>query len=583
MWRPPLAALLLSALAFGGSLWGTRIFDDFHSVFANPSVQDLGNLGAFFADPQSFSIYPGAHYRPITLSSYALTFALFGESLPAFHAGNLLFHLACVLALYGLILALLRSLRRSAAENAAAIGATVFGIHPGASQVVHYISGRSESLALAGTLFALACHAWSLLPASSRRARVVLRVLVVLGVAFALGSKETGILAMPLLVGVDLAMRPWNLEDVRRRVVRLIAPSALVLIYFAVQILPGMTRSIVAVGGAGHRHGNGSDWLLRSLRSIWVYLETSILPVKLAVWRELQSTPWDGLSATLAALVLFGALVLAVALLLGARRRGAGLALLFFFFPFVPYLFRPLNLAVNENRLYPPLTGIGLAVALLYAGPLRRWIGDSKARQRLVVAVGVLMLSGMLIRDWRASYIWASETRLWDNAIAVSPHVGDFRAGLGTAYMRQERWREATQLFEEALQRSPKQPAVIYDNLGISAYMMGDLPAAHGYFRQAYLYGPDSIEILNNLGSILHKLGRPEEALPYLDRAAELSPGYCEPQIEAITVTRSLQDPDGSRARIGRLAAHCRADPRVAEVEEWAAQEAGSRAGDDRR
>jgi tetratricopeptide (TPR) repeat protein len=569
--RPLLAALMLSLLAYGGSLWATRIFDDSHSVFQNPALREGASILRLFEDVGAFSVYSHAanNYRPVTLTSYAVTFRLFGESDIAFHAGNLLIHVACVAALYALLLALLPALNeKGPAEVPAAVGAAVFGIHPAASQVVHYISSRSESLALAGILGALALHAYSA-RATSGRQRLLLRGLQFLSVAFALGSKESGVIVLPLLVALDLALEPRPLAGIGRRIGRLAAPTVLVAIYFVLQLLPGLGRFLSESAATGGAASARPDWTVDSLSALWVYLGIFAFPAKLAFWRELPPEASAAFPATLAALLLVGSIGLATVLLLLGRMRAMALAILFFFFPFAPYLLRPLYLVVNENRLYPSLLGLAIAAALFYARFYRSWLNSGGTRRIVALSIGLALMAGAIARDWSASYVWASEIRAWRNAVAVSPHSGVIRAGIGTALMREQRWSEATEQFMESLLMNPDQSAVIHDNIGICAYQQGDVETAHRHFLYAHALDPNSIEILNNLGSVLHELGRPEDALPYLDRAAELSPGYCEPRIEALMVARTMDDAASLRDRLLSLPPHCLTDPRIPELRRW--------------
>lgn len=560
------AVLAVCFLAMGGSLAATRVFDDFHSVFDNPAVQEPGNIGRFFLDSSAFSVYQTRSYRPITLASYAVTFALFGDWLPAFHAGNLLFHLACVAALYLFYLALFRAAGDARPENGASIAALVFAIHPGVGQVVHYISSRSESLAFFGTSAALACHAWSLSPTTSAVRRRALCAGTAASVGFALCSKEAGILAVPLLVAVDLALAPDWRRDAFARLLRLAVPLGVVAVYFTIQLLPGLFIAPSSVAPIAAALPGRSDWMTDSLRALWVYLQISVFPGQLAMWRELPPSTAPALSAAFAAAGLVGGLAASLALMLRPKTKLFGLAGILYLVPFVPYLFRPLRLVVNENRMYPPLAGLALAVAALYVGPLARWAAPSRTRRRVVAALGVCLVSLAVLRDWRTSATWLSETEIWSNAVAVSPFSGDIRAGLGTAYMRQERWQEGLEQFVAASRLPASQIDAIYDNLAIASYELGRTEDAHKYLLQAYAANPRSPEVLRNLGALLREQGRPEEALGHLQRSIELSPGYCDARFELMDTLHDLGRPAAVAAALRELPRPCLASPRAAEI-----------------
>lgn len=56
------------------------------------------------------------------------------------------------------------------------------------------------------------------------------------------------------------------------------------------------------------------------------------------------------------------------------------------------------------------------------------------------------------------------------------------------------------------------------------AYQAGDMPAALANYQSAIERNPQDAESLSNLGQVLVKLNRVEEALPYFDRAVALIP-----------------------------------------------------------
>ena len=107
------------------------------------------------------------------------------------------------------------------------------------------------------------------------------------------------------------------------------------------------------------------------------------------------------------------------------------------------------------------------------------------------------------------------------------------------------------------------------DNLGIAAYMLDDRDAAYEYFQKAYLAAPTSVQVLANLGTVIHERGQPEQGLVYLDRAIARVPGYCPPRIESILVMQSLDNPVEAKRRLRALPEHCRADQKLAVIREW--------------
>jgi Flp pilus assembly protein TadD len=568
-----LAAVTGTLLAFIGCLFGTRVFDDFHSVFANPSLRAPENLLRFFSDPSMFSGYGNVgSYRPVTLTSYALTFLFCGDSAIAFHAGNLIIHLLVVMGLFVLFRTLFLRSDIPHPVLAAGVGATLFGIHPAAGQVVHYISSRSESLAFLGVAVASAFHIRSLDARLSTVQRLLAAAGTLFGVAFALGSKETGVLAALMLPAVHFAARP---QDGRHRwdgALLLAPPLMLVGLYAKSFLFPEADAGAVDSALLGPGLETGSSWTIDALRANAVYWQIALWPQKLAMFRELPSSEHATALAVVAGAVLLLGLVASLVAYSRKDMRLWGLAGLLFLAPLVPYLFQRLNLAVNENRVYPILAGLALAGGLLVELLWRRW-RSGRGRRGLLA---VLALVGLLFmaRDWRASWIWASETRLWENAVRVSPGSGDIRAGLGVAYMRLERWADAERELLAALEFPGWQRFVVLDNLGIAAYQMGRNEDALNYFRRAFVENPDSVEVVTNLGGVLLEQGNEEEALPFFLRAVALVPGYCSGQVGLISALRKLGRSDECRRRFLLLPSHCRGDSRLNELRDCIPQAA---------
>ena len=82
---------LFAVCAYGLCLTGDYVFDDVHSVSANPAVQSLANFGQFWIDPDAFSGASARMYRPALLSSFALNIAI-SPAAWSLKAGNLLIH-----------------------------------------------------------------------------------------------------------------------------------------------------------------------------------------------------------------------------------------------------------------------------------------------------------------------------------------------------------------------------------------------------------------------------------------------------------------------------------------------------------
>lgn len=159
--------------------------------------------------------------------------------------------------------------------------------------------------------------------------------------------------------------------------------------------------------------------------------------------------------------------------------------------------------------------------------------GDFKGAMAQLAAVqGDTQLDGEAQRD---SYLL--EAGLRGEAIGVSEEIDALGRGLGVfeddpallyaralAYERSDRLDAAEQDFRRILALDPDNAAV----LNALGYTLADrterLDEALGLIERAYAQEPDNAAIVDSLGWVLFRLGRIDDALVHLQRAAKLAP-----------------------------------------------------------
>lgn len=140
-WRPALI-LIVGLAAYANGLSTPFLFDDFGSIVRNPTIR--GWILAI-APPVDTPVAG----RPFVNLSFAANYATGGLEIFGFHVVNLALHLACALLIFGLVR---RTIARSAPSqstlpaNIAFAAALVWVVHPLTSEVVQYLTQRTESL-----------------------------------------------------------------------------------------------------------------------------------------------------------------------------------------------------------------------------------------------------------------------------------------------------------------------------------------------------------------------------------------------------------------------------------------------------
>ena len=490
-----LALLLLGVYA--GSFRNGFHYDDFHSLVENPHIRDLGNLGRFFVDPQLFSSQPErAMYRPLLLVSYAFNYQVSQYGLPGYHLVNWGLHLVCTFLVY----LLGRSLLGSAL--APALGALFFALHPLQVEVVNYISSRSETLAACGCLGSLVAYAYW------RRGGPVWLYGVSLGaLVCGLLGKSTA-LAWPLV----LALYEWSQPAVGPRRWRFHLGY-----WLAAGLYLLFTQSMVAKA-LGQPVRPLAVQFFTQLKAGVYYIYLTAVPLHLSVEHPFAE-----------ALSLFSLPVVLATLMLGSLGAvcwhlgkggastwllagGAVLALL-------PASLVPLNVLVNEHRLYGSLVFVSLGLAAVVVRQDRlAWAG-----------VGVLLVLGLLAHQ--RSQVWRDELSLWQDAVAKAPGMYRTHLHLGGALEQEGRLPEALRSYQGAAQLAPEAVEAHY-NLGNALRQVGRFDEAAAAYARALALEPDFFQAQVNLAALYLQAGKAAQAEPLLRRAVQLRPEVAQTHLQ---------------------------------------------------
>jgi hypothetical protein len=121
-----------------GALWNRFAFDDLYLVVLNPLVHSPSGAWRAFAEPYWPGNLTGSLYRPLTIATFALDWAVGPAAW--FHAVNLAWHAAATAALAALA-------TRWAGWQAGLVAGLVFAVHPVHVEAVANVVGRNELMA----------------------------------------------------------------------------------------------------------------------------------------------------------------------------------------------------------------------------------------------------------------------------------------------------------------------------------------------------------------------------------------------------------------------------------------------------
>ncbi|MCG3129030.1 MAG: Beta-barrel assembly-enhancing protease [Phycisphaerae bacterium] len=569
VWLP----VLLGGVCYLTSLGNQYAYDDTSIVLENPRVRAIADVRAIWLSdwwqPQTArgrisERFRDRLYRPLTMFSFALNYAIHGMSAAAFHATNVALHMAAC----GLVWMLAR--RMLANPVSAAAAAALFAVHPVHAEAVAGLVGRAEVLAAIFLLLGLL----ALMP---RGRPVDWRDTAAAAAAFlaAVLAKETAI-CFPALAGLALLYhrREDGPRGVRWWAVRgglLLAP---LLIYFPLRVaaLEGhlirdrapsvLMNPLIDADVAGR--------LVTPFTILGRYTRMLLMPDQLSSDYGLRVIEASGQPEihTLLGLAAVGGLIYACRFWRSAAplpRVAALLALMFVAsYALISNSGLLIGVIVAERLMYWPSV---VACLLLAAGGELLWravLAPGKRYASLATAAvlfGVVYGAALGLRSTFRSLDWADDLTLFTTDAQTFPQSANLNLALANVYLRPgptNRPAQALQLLERALRIYPRNPqalfltgsayhqlrrdetaiqflerAVQFDQANSEAHELLTLLKAGGRasaesrvaeLRAATTTQPASAGLRVELGRALRELGQFGEAHVEFERAAALAP-----------------------------------------------------------
>jgi tetratricopeptide (TPR) repeat protein len=541
---PALAALVV----YAATLSAAFIYDDDVLIRTNRSVQDAGALYQIPWTPLLASSPTGStnYYRPLVVGLYNLTWHIGGGRPFAFHVLNVLMHMLNAT----LLLQLVR--RFTGPQDLTAVGiATLFAVHPLNVEVVAWPSCLPELGYTACGLSALLLHvgAWNRGDTSARRLRAAAYVLF----ALACLCKETAFAFVPLIVLLELWLRPGRAVQTR---VRVLSGIRSVVPYLGAGALFLAARTAV-LGGLIPRGRHGSRTILdAALNAPWLlllYVKSMFVPSPLLVEHLVPLVK----SATDSRFILGAVTACAgVAAVVWLRRRRPDLAFAacVAVLPLLPALYLPAlgRDPFAERYAYLGVAGfcwlcVGGADALVRTGVVAvpRW-----AMPSLVVAI--VLAAGA--RTAARARDWHDDETLGRASMRDEPRAAIGYMLAGSWHLREGSKDEALSIFQDGLSHVPESVELQQNTIGLGIELgrLSHDDALAAYERLVPLAsGSASAEF--NIGQMLLQNGRLDKARAAFARSLELSPDSVA-SMTALAVIASQQGDDATAVGFCRRA-----------------------------
>ena len=547
------AVLVLAGIvAFGNALDGVFLFDDEWTVQNNPHVRVLWPLSESMSAPPQNPL--GG--RSIVALSFAISYALGGLDPWGYHLWNLGVHVLSALALFGIVRRTCRSRRvpdeiRGEADPLAFAVALIWLVHPLQTEVIGYVTQRSESTA--GLFYLLTLYtAIRAMEEPSRMHRWT--AAAVLACASGMASKETMVTAPVAVLVYDLVFRAGSLS----KALRDRAP-----LYGGLALTWALLVWLVAGGprwrSAGFSSGV-SPWtyLLRQPEMILTYLKLAVWPAPLVL--DYGRTTPIALNAAASPLLVVMALLVATGAALW-KYPTAGYPAAWFWLTLAPSSsLVPIATEVGaERRMYLALAAVVALLVLVARRAIRRTVSVRAARTVQVAALAAACVAGVWLTH-RRNVEYRSEIGMWQTVLDRRPNprahynigapllesgrsdeaLAHYRAAaadqpeahyaIGFELEKRGQLADAAVEYRRYLERQPDGGQVLAASirLGVTLLQIGRLPEAVASLEAALGKRPDDPDALGAYGHALAGLGRLDDAVRVFERLVTITPEDAE-------------------------------------------------------
>ena len=526
--------LIAIGIAYTNSFPGAFFFDDEQAIVQNASIRNLFSWHVLWPPVQA-----GIGGRPFANITFALNYALAGKSFdPAgYHAVNVAIHLAAVAVLFALArrTLLLPSMREQFGRHAtwiAALVAALWGLDPLQTNVVDYMSQRTEELMALLYLITLYAYLRSVtsetplglaLPRGSgvkptatgavepatgdsrRRWTTVAFVACALGMA----TKEDMVTAPVIALLYDRTFVSGGFTTaLRKHGAQLRALGATWVLLAGL-----MMTSKLSARGVGLSLKNPFTYAITECHSILNYLQLSVWPHPLVF--DYGTDFYFGTVEQAIPFVLAMAALLALTVYTLRRAPLVGFALTWFLVllspssSVVPVAQQP----CAENRVYLPAVGIiALVVVAAY-----RTLGR-RSLPALAIAAAALGIA-----THTRNPVFKNELAIWSDTVAKRPTNPRAENNLGNALLKAGRAADAMPHFEQAIKLSPTY-ADAHNNRGVVLLQLHKPQDALVEFRRAVELKNDYADAWYNIGEAYLEMRQDANAVEPLERSLKLNP-----------------------------------------------------------
>lgn len=525
-WIIPLIAIVVYLPAFNADF----TLDDVPIIKENAYIKSIDKIPAIWTSHYwagKVDANDTGLYRPLTLTTYNLQYAISGDSPAAFHILNILLHALVCLVLFKMTSLLLGDYRL------AVIAGLLYAVHPIHSEAVAGIVGRAEILAALFILTSMiSYHHWRM------TGQLKWMLALLLSTFAAITSKEHGFLIPVILVLQEIyyffTEKKYTLSD-KRKWIAIGSSVILAIVLWAI-------RSTITGPSVPHEQWLGvaaSSRMATSIRIMADYIYLHVWPLHLSADYWTTEEPIVGFGDTM---VILSIVVLAGVLCLGYyihRKIPVAIwGILFFFLTLLPvsnFLFAA-GFLKAERILYIPSIGLLITIAALSARLIES--GKGKIPGLVLLGCALLFYSG---RTWVRAGDWKNNYTLALATLKTSPESPRFNNMMGLELRAQKKDQEAMAYFEKAVKSNPNHVSALV-NLGMEYANFKRTAEAVTILEKAIEIDPNTAMAYVNLMSVYRTLGDYDQNLEVAKKALARFPEFAPVLWNAANAYQLKQD-----------------------------------------
>lgn len=505
---------IVTFAVYANSLSNEFVFDDESVVQGDPTITSLSNIPKFFTGELGFHKVIGAYFRPVVSTSYAIDYSIWKLDPFGFHLTNILIHIINVLLFFSLLLLMFEKSQSAYKNYIILIAALVFAVHPIHTEVVAWVSGRTDGLActffFASFIFYLK---YSKEPSNKYLALTLLMYFL------SLLSKEMAITLPAVIILYDMIINRNEFRELLKK---------RVVMYGSLIVLSGLFMLLRwwALGNVIPRETYFYFYGRDTATAIFTMLQTIPLYFRLSIAPYGMLYHYSGYMPDISSVTEFRAIyaIIFIVVMGGAsfyfikRAPYISYAIIIFFVTLLPVMnIVPTMNFMADRFLYIP----SMFVSIIAAAVLFRYFTEKN--YNLIMAISGAVLLVFIYMTFTRNAEWKTNDILFMSAegrqgTVIYVNIGNIYANKGNFDVAEVYYRKAIDLRKETL--------IAHNNIGKIFMVKANYDSAYYYINDAYILDTLSPEPQFTLAQMYQRKGDVTLAIKWLEKLTAFSPNY---------------------------------------------------------